>query len=76
METRRLGQKKKKRWKKRNDNCWKIVEKKREEKREGNGEKGEKRENWRKNGKHERSGGERRKGENTREGKVGKPRGS
>ena len=54
------------------EKCWKIATKR---KREGKGEKGEKGENWRENGKNERSGGQRRKGENKREGKVGKPRG-
>ena len=56
-------------WKKVKEKCWKCGKR---EKREGKGEKGEKRENWRKNGKN---GGQRRKGENMREGKVGKPRG-
>ena len=67
--------------------CWKkqqmkggegtLLEKsgKREKKKEGTKEKGEKKENCGKNGENERTGGQKRKGEKKRESKVGKSRG-
>ena len=64
----------KNRWKKRKveEGEGKVLEMWKKRKKRRKGEKGEKRENWRKNGKN---GGQSRKGENMREGKVGKPRG-